>query len=119
MRKNDAPYINIVLGLWMFASAFLWPHGMAAFVNALIVGLVTAVCAAIGTWVPPVRIVNTAMGVWLICSLFAWPMEAPATTWNNFFVGAAIVLVSLIGPDESEITSTRPLGPPDEFEPSS
>jgi hypothetical protein len=68
--------------------------------------------------VPPVRIVCTAAGVWLIASLFAWPLEAAVTGWNNFFVGAAIALVSLIGPDESEITSTLPLGPPDEYEPS-
>jgi hypothetical protein len=119
MRKLDAPYINIVLGLWTFASAFLWPHGMAAFVSTVIVGLVTAVTAAIATWVPPVRIVNTAMGIWLVCSLFAWPLESAVTSWNSFFVGAAITLVSLIGPDESEITSTRPLEPEDEFLPQS
>ena len=105
MKRHDTGSANIVLGVWLFASAFLWQHTPATFINALVVGVVIAASAALAYRWPAARIVDTAAGVWLIASLFAWPSVGPATTWNNFFVGAAVALVSLVGPADEDITA--------------
>jgi hypothetical protein len=112
--RRDAGSINVVLGVWLFASAFLWQHSLPTFINALVVGIVMVVSAIVAMRWPAARIVDTAAGVWLIASLFAWPSLAPATAWNNFFVGAAVALVSIIGPGDEDISAPTRLDTEDE-----
>ena len=115
-RRNsqDPSSINVVLGVWLFASAFLWPHSLATFINALVVGIVIAGSAIVAMRWPAARLVDTAAGVWLIASLFAWPSVAPATAWTHFFVGAAVALVSIVGPGDQDITAPTRLDTEDE-----
>jgi len=113
-NRQDPSSVNVVLGVWLFASAFLWQHSLPTFINALVVGIVIAASAVVAMRWPAARIVDTAAGVWLIASLFAWPSVAPATTWNNFFVGAAVALVSIIGPSDQDITAPTRLDSEDE-----
>jgi hypothetical protein len=109
MDNRAARYVNIALGFWLFVTAFLWPHGSGQFINTWLMGLIVAVTAAGALRVPGLRYVSTAAGVWLIVSLFAWPTVSSPTAWHNVFVGAAIALVSLVGPDEADITSSKGL----------
>jgi hypothetical protein len=114
MQKNDVPYVNVALGIWLIVSAFLWRHSRADFANAVAMGIVIAGSAAISLRRPAARLATTAAGVWLIASLFAWSPQTPGTIWNTFFVGAAVVLASLIGPSDADITSTANLFEPDD-----
>jgi hypothetical protein len=87
---------NMVLGLWVFASAFLWPHTDAQFTNTWMVGVAVAVIAAAGLSLPSLRYLNTVAGAWLALSAFALPVATAATQWNNFLVGLAVLGLSLV-----------------------
>ena len=59
---------NLILGAWLFASAFIWPHTSASRMNTWIVGLAIAVIAAVALRVA--RILNSVLSMWLIMSSF-------------------------------------------------
>jgi hypothetical protein len=85
--------VNVALGLWLFLSAFLWPHNRPESVNAIVVGMaaVTAALAALGglRWC---SYVNATLGGWLIVSALFLPRASMATFWNHVFVGLGLAL---------------------------
>lgn len=87
---------NIILGVWLFLSAFLWFHSPAQFNNTWLVGLGMAAIAAIGLAVPQIRWVNVALAAWLIISVWALPIASAGTFWNNLLVGIAGFFVALV-----------------------
>lgn len=89
--------VNLVLGAWLFISAFLWFHGAPQFTNTWVVGLITAGVALAGFWMPEIRWINAVAGAWLIISVFALYTPKPGTFWNNLLVGIVILLASLVG----------------------
>jgi hypothetical protein len=92
----SARIANVILGVWLFISAFLWPHTQAQFSNAWILGVICVVLALISMRVPAVRYLNTALAVWLFISAWALPHISVATVWNNVLVAIAIFFVSLV-----------------------
>ena len=86
-----------MLGLWLFLSAFLWPHDHFQLVNAWVVGIaaVTAALVALGgyDWG---RYLNAALGAWLIISTLLRPSTSVATSWNHLLVGFAMILFGLM-----------------------
>ena len=106
MGTKEARYVNILLGIWLFISAFVWRHSSWQFNNAWIMGVITAVVALVALSVPAVRFVNTIAGIWLVISGFAFPALAAGTRWNNVLVGVAIFFLSLVG--SSSDLRTRP-----------
>jgi hypothetical protein len=96
MNSQQARYVNLVLGIWLFISAFVWHHSQAQFTNTWIMGIIVAVVAVIALSVPAVRYVNTLAGAWLIISGFALPKATYGTTWNNVIVGVIVVALSLV-----------------------
>ncbi len=97
MYSAGARYLNVLLGAWLFVSAFVWRHTAWEFTNTWIFGAITVVAALASFSVPGVRFVNTLVGVWLIVSGFSMRAMNVATKWNNSLLGFAILLVSLIG----------------------
>jgi hypothetical protein len=91
-----ARLVNAVLGLWLFTSAFLWPHASAQRVNAWSVGIVavTAALAGLGR-TKAGRYVNAAAGAWLMISALFLPRLSPATFWNHMIVGFGLVLFAM------------------------
>jgi hypothetical protein len=87
---------NIILGAWLFISAFLWPHSPQQYTNAWLVGLLVAAIAIVGFWVPSIRYLNTVLAVWLFISAWALPRVNSGTTWNHVLVAIAIFVVSMI-----------------------
>ena len=47
--------LNIALGVWLFISAFLWPHTSAQFTNTWICGALTVAFSLIAMRVPESR----------------------------------------------------------------
>ena len=105
------PYrlINLVLGVWLFISAFAWPHTQAEMANTWILGIVVAVFALVALWQPPARYVNTAAAVWLFVSAFALPHNQDGTLWNNVLVAIAVFVITLL-PSARAGVGSRPLG---------
>jgi SPW repeat-containing protein len=111
MPTNYPRIAIIVLGVWLFISAFLWPHTSAQMTNTWIVGIVCAVAAAVAVRIPDARYVDTVLAVWLFISVWALPRSAPGTAWNNALCAIAIFVLSLapampagLGPRRSRAT---------------
>lgn len=92
----SARIANVILGVWLFISAFIWPHTQAQFTNTWIVGVICVALALIAMRVPAIRYLNTALAVWLFISAWALPHLVVGTVWNNVLVAIAIFFVSLV-----------------------
>jgi len=86
---------NIVLGVWLFISAFLWRHTYSQMTNTWILGLLCVAFAAIAIKVPQVRYLNAVLAVWLFISAWALPTFNVGTIWNNALVAVAVFIISL------------------------
>jgi hypothetical protein len=93
--QRNARIANVILGVWLFISAFIWPHNHPQYINAWLVGLLVTAISIIGFFEPSIRYLNTALAVWLFVSAFALPRMTVGTSWNHALVGIAIFIVSL------------------------
>jgi uncharacterized membrane protein len=92
-----ARYLNVIVGIWLVVSAFMWPHSESQMTNAWVVGALAAIFAIIAaTRREDVRYLNTALAVWLFISIFVLPTVSVATLWNHGIVAAVMFVVSLI-----------------------
>ena len=97
MDTRSSRYLNMIVGVWLFISAFVWRHSAAQFTNTWIMGIIVAGVAALALTWPTIRYLNTLAGAWLIISAFALPTITAGTRWNNFIVGIVVVVLSLAG----------------------
>jgi hypothetical protein len=90
-------FLNAMFGGWLLISAFLWPHSLAQFHNAWIVGLlVTGLALASIAGIRAARYVNSALAVWLFISTVALPRASGLTILNNVLVAGALIVTSLL-----------------------
>ena len=89
-------WINLLLGIWLFISAFAWPHATATFTNTWIVGIVIAAIAGISILVPPVHWANGAVAVYLFFSTVFMAHALPVTPWHNAILAVIVFFLSLI-----------------------
>jgi hypothetical protein len=101
----EARVLNILLGIWLFISAFVWAHTPAQLTNTWILGVLCVVFALIAMRRNEVRFLNTALAVWLFISAFVLPSHSRATVWNNALVAIAIFIVSLAPPERLRLRS--------------
>jgi hypothetical protein len=97
--RRFARVSNFILGVWLFVSAFLWPHTPAERTNVAIVGLFIALTAlSVWTTGPALRLrfINTALGAWLLVSIIAFPTRSIATGINSAIVGTLVFLLALL-----------------------
>ncbi len=87
---------SVVLGVWLFISAFVWPHVAAQQTNTWILGVLFVVFALIAMGSPQARYVNTVLSIWLFISVWALPHGNQGTMWNNALVAIAVFLLSLV-----------------------
>ena len=59
---------NVLIGTWLFVSAFAWPHSSIQGVTALVCGALTAICALATIYVPRVRYLTALVGLVLFVS---------------------------------------------------
>ncbi len=95
--------LNVLLGIWLFISAFVWPHTTAQMTNTWILGVICVVIALIAMRFDQVRYLNTALAVWLFISAFALSTQSRGTVWNNALVAVAIFIVSLAPADRLQL----------------
>ena len=97
MNEQTSPrWFNIIVGVWLFLSAFLWAHTSAQFTNSLVVGALCAAAAAIGLKAPPFRFVNVALALWLFFSTWVFPVESGGTLWNNVIASILMLIIALV-----------------------
>lgn len=94
--RTTVRWINLALGIWLFVSAFAWPHTHPQYVNAMIVGALYTAIAAVAMRAPQVRFLNVALSLWLAFSARLFPTAHAATTWNSLIVALLVLIVTLL-----------------------
>lgn len=106
-RANAARWVNLVLGSWLFVSAFLWPHARHAQTDTWFVGLLMATFAATAMAVPGARRLNALLAVWLFGSTLLLARGDMLTLLHNCFVAIAVFAFSLVPPLSAGVIPTR------------
>ncbi len=100
--------INVLLGIWLFVSAFLWEHTGAERTNTWILGVLCFMFALAAMRASTARWLNTALSIWLFISVWALPHDNLATMWNNALVAIVVFLLSLVpGGRERPLEASR------------
>jgi hypothetical protein len=102
-----ARFANIVVGAWLFISAFIWPHSAPARMNTWIVGALCAIFAVAALRSPPVRWLNTVLAIWLFFSVFSIYHLSGGTFWNNLIAAIVMFIASLV-PSHAMTGAGRP-----------
>ena len=95
-KVKVARRINIVMGVWLFISAFVWDHTAAERVDTWTLGVLCVLFAATALSVSAFRWLNTALALWLFTSVWELPHRNLGTMWNNAVVAIVIFLASLV-----------------------
>ncbi|HTV24260.1 MAG TPA: SPW repeat protein [Polyangiaceae bacterium] len=96
-RFERARVANLLLGLWLVASAVLWRHFADSRLNTWLVGALVATFALLTIRKPSLRWANALLGAWLLLSTVAIirPVEL-ATWWNNLLVAVGVIGFALL-----------------------
>ncbi|UQA60366.1 SPW repeat domain-containing protein [Polyangium aurulentum] len=90
-------WINLALGVWLVLAPPLLGHLDAnAWTNDRLLGVLIALTAGLGFWVPRVRFLNAAFGAWLIIAPFVLGYIGSRAIMNDIVVGIAVAVVSFI-----------------------
>ncbi len=100
--------LNILIGIWLFVSAFVWPHTTAQMTNTWILGVLCVVFALVALRLEQARFLNTALAIWLFVSAFVLPAGNRGTVWNNALIAIAIFVVSLAPSDRLQLPAKTP-----------
>jgi hypothetical protein len=89
-------FANIVMGAWLFVSAFIWSHDASSRVNTLVLGLLIATIGALSTLKSSARLLNVVAAVWLFFSTL-WIFHPSSTAgWNNAIVALLVFAISFV-----------------------
>lgn len=89
-------YLNAIIAVWLFISAFVWRHTPALRTDTWIVA-VLMFCVAVGSLGSPrARFANTVLAVWLFFSTIFMTGARAGTLWNNIIVAIVVFALSLV-----------------------
>lgn len=91
---------NLIVGIWLFCSAYFWRDVPEQAANAGVVGAVvvaTSLAALYGGH-PELRLVNLALSIWLFASLWILGGNSAAMVANHML--ASVLLFSFSAPAE-------------------
>lgn len=95
-----ARYLNAMLGMWLFLSAFAWHHVTSSEMNTCLVGLFIGVSAITATGWAEARRLTAVLALWLaFTTLIVYP-AGPATLWNNVLVALAVLALSFVSDEQ-------------------
>lgn len=84
---------NLVLGLWLIVSPFLFGYTGGAMTNSVILGIVVAILAVVRLTAPTqswASWLNGVAGLWLIVAPFIFGFMDAAVLWNQIVVGVVV-----------------------------
>lgn len=88
--------VNVLLGAWLFASAFLWPHQDNARFNDWVCGMLVAASALSAIWAPALRWTSTGLAVWLGFGALFFDYSSQATRLHDLAIAGIVFAVSLV-----------------------
>lgn len=92
---------NALLGMWLFVTAFMWPHGEAVGTLTIVCAVLTFLMAIASFYTIAARYANLVVAAALFIGTLALPTMTRATVWNNVIVAVAMLAASLMerGPE--------------------
>ena len=90
-----ARIFNILMGLWLFASAFILPQGRGQWTSTAICGVLAALFAALTSYNLRSRYVTAAIGALVVLLAFALHPLGSATFWHNGIIGISIAVAAV------------------------
>ncbi|HVV49812.1 MAG TPA: hypothetical protein VHO06_09150 [Polyangia bacterium] len=100
---------NALLAVWLFVTAFMWPHTHGQFVVTLLASILTFWLAILSIYSGAARYLNAIVGILLFLSTLAMHSLSRATTWNNAIIAIAIFVVALVDKGPGQIRHEREL----------
>jgi hypothetical protein len=91
----SARILNVLIGTWLFLSAFAWPHSPTQKVAALACGVLTMLSALASIFYPRVRYLTAVLAVVLFVSSLSTAARYDVTFWHNAVVAIGIFVVAL------------------------
>lgn len=88
--------VNVLLGAWLFASAFLWPHQDNVRFNDWACGLLVAASALSAIWAPALRWASAGLAAWLGFGALFFEYRSDATRLHDLAVAGLVFAVSLV-----------------------
>ena len=85
---------NILMGLWLFASAFVLPQSQAQVASTAICGVLATLFAALTNYDRRSRYLTAAVGALVVVLAFAAHPLGSATFWHNGIVGLSIAVAA-------------------------
>ncbi len=86
---------NALIAIWLFATAFMWPHAHLAQVVTIVAAVLTFVLSIMSMYIRGARHLNAVVAVFLFLSALTLPALTRATTWNNAICAIAILIAAL------------------------
>jgi hypothetical protein len=91
-----AGYASLALGLWLFVSAFLWPHSSFAFAASWIMGGCIAMTAFAAIWASPARYFNVLLGAMSLGWQLTAASKEPLTLVHGVIVSGLVIVLSFV-----------------------
>jgi hypothetical protein len=111
-QRRLASTLNLLLGAWLFIAGFVLAGTQQAMGNDLVLGALIFIFAAARmsrnsakawSWL------NFLLGIWLLFAPWALHYTSASARWNDFSVGCAVIILSLISASAREQVMQRGL----------
>ena len=104
-----ARIFNVLIGTWLFLSAFVWPHQSAQGFTALVCGALTVFFALVTIYLPNVRYLTAAVGRRAVRRVAGVVIATGRTFWHNAVIAVAIFVAALLDPGPAGARREREL----------
>jgi hypothetical protein len=97
------------LSVWLFVTAFMWPHTHAAFIVTILAAVLTFALSILEIYSGFARYLNAVVAIFLFLATLSLPHLTRATVWNNALVAIAIFVSALVDKGPSAVREEREL----------
>lgn len=91
--------INLILGMWLIVSPFIFSYTSGAVMNSVLLGILVIALAIVHLSMADQMWVSWSIGIaglWLILAPFILGFTEPAVLWNEIIVGIAIAILGFL-----------------------
>jgi hypothetical protein len=92
----SARIITVLVGTWLFLSAFAWPHATGQGMATLMAGMLTVLSALTSIYYPRFRYVTAAIALALFVASLATATRYDRTVWHNTVIAVAVFVLALM-----------------------
>jgi hypothetical protein len=89
-----ARIFNILMGMWLFVSAFVWPQGRGQVATTALCGVLTTLTAVLTSYDNRSRYLTEVIGALVVVLAFTVQPLGSATFWHNGIMGISIAVAA-------------------------